>query len=101
MIPLAFLLLSLQGVSELIKRIAFLRGPIDAKANLKKPQPHRRKKKSLIRDANLDKIKSIQSNQNKNKGKMMIDFLIANIGTDYVFRLWCCFLLRLPRRLSR
>ena len=61
MIPLAFFLLSLQGLSELIKRIAFLRGLIDA-SEFEKASATPEEEIAAIRDANLDKIKSIQSN---------------------------------------
>ncbi len=61
MIPIGFLLLCLQGLSELIKRIGFLRGLVDA-SEFEKAAVTPQDEIAAIRDANLDKIKSIQSN---------------------------------------
>lgn len=61
MIPIGFLLLCLQGLSELIKRIGFLRGLVDA-SEFDKAAVTPQDEIAAIRDANLDKIKSIQSN---------------------------------------
>lgn len=61
MIPIGFLLLCLQGLSELIKRIGFLRGLVDV-SEFEKAVVTPEDEIAAIRDANLDKIKSIQSN---------------------------------------
>ncbi|WMW82028.1 TRAP transporter small permease subunit [Undibacterium cyanobacteriorum] len=60
MIPVGFFLLALQGVSELVKRFAFLRGLIDA-SEFEKASATPEEEIAAIRDANLDKIKAIQS----------------------------------------
>lgn len=60
MIPVGFFLLTLQGFSELIKRFAFLRGLIEA-SEFEKASATPEEEIAAIRDANLDKIKAIQS----------------------------------------
>ncbi|MBC3880485.1 TRAP transporter small permease subunit [Undibacterium sp. LX40W] len=60
MIPTGFLLLCLQGLSELIKRIGYLCGLVDA-SEFEKTVVTPEDEIAAIRDANLDKIKSIQS----------------------------------------
>ena len=61
LIPAGFLLLCLQGLSELIKRIAFLHGLIDA-SEFEKAAVTPEDEIAAIRDANQDKIKALQSN---------------------------------------